>query len=67
MSQFLGAAPSERTEERKRDRSGYYARNLVTRIGKLEQRVPRDRNDEFSTPPFPINAENCSIAPKSVH
>jgi putative transposase len=52
MSQFLGAAPSERTEERKGYRSGYYARNLVTRIGKLELRVPRDRNGEFSTALF---------------
>jgi putative transposase len=52
MSQFLGAEPSERTEERKGYRSGYYARNLVTRIGKLELRVPRDRNGEFSTALF---------------
>jgi putative transposase len=52
MSQFLGAGPSERTEERKGYRSGYYARNLVTRIGKLELRVPRDRNGEFSTALF---------------
>jgi transposase-like protein len=26
-----------------RRRAGYYGRNLVTRIGKLELRVPRDR------------------------
>ena len=52
MSQLLGAGPSERTEERKGYRSGYYARNLVTRIGKLELRVPRDRNGEFSTALF---------------
>lgn len=52
MSQMLGAGPSERTEDRKGYRSGYYARNLVTRIGKLELRVPRDRNGEFSTALF---------------
>jgi len=52
MSQILGAGPSERTEDRKGYRSGYYTRNLVTRIGKLELRVPRDRNGEFSTALF---------------
>jgi len=51
-SQPLGAGPSERTEDRKGYRSGYCARNLVTRIGKLELRVPRDRNGEFSTALF---------------
>ena len=52
MSQLLGAGPSERTEERRGYRAGHYARNLVTRIGKLELRVPRDRNGEFSTALF---------------
>jgi len=42
------AAPSERTEERTDCRSGCYTRSLVTRIGKHELRVPRDRNGEFS-------------------
>jgi putative transposase len=52
MSEFLGAAPSERTEARSGYRAGYYGRNLVTRIGKLELRVPRDRSGEFSTALF---------------
>jgi putative transposase len=52
MTEFLGAAPGERTEARGGYRSGYYGRNLVTRIGKLELRVPRDRNGEFSTALF---------------
>ena len=52
MSEFLGAAPGERTESRNGYRAGYYSRNLVTRIGKLELRVPRDRNGEFSTALF---------------
>jgi len=30
----------------------YYSRNLITRVGKLELRVPRDRNGEFSTALF---------------
>ena len=52
MSQFLGAEPGERTEARRGYRAGYYARGLVTRIGKLELRVPRDRSGEFSTALF---------------
>lgn len=49
MSEFLGAAPGERAEARSGYRAGYYGRSLVTRIGKLELRVPRDRSGEFST------------------
>jgi len=52
MTEFLGASPSERTEGRNGYRSGYYSRGLVTRIGKLELRVPRDRSGEFSTALF---------------
>jgi len=52
MTEHLGAAPSERTEGRGGYRAGYYSRGLVTRIGKLELRVPRDRNGEFSTALF---------------
>lgn len=52
MSEFLGAQPSERTQGRQGYRAGYYGRNLVTRIGKLELRVPRDRHGEFSTAVF---------------
>ena len=33
-------------------RSGYYTRSLVTRVGKLELRVPQDRNGGFSTEIF---------------
>jgi len=52
MAGFIGAAPSERTESRQGYRAGYYSRSLVTRIGKLELRVPRDRGGEFSTALF---------------
>ena len=52
MTEFLGAAPGERTEERQGYRAGYYGRHLITRIGKLELRVPRDRSGEFSTALF---------------
>ena len=33
-------------------RSGYYGRTLITRIGKLELRVPQDRAGRFSTELF---------------
>lgn len=52
MTEFLGADRNERSAERTGYRSGYYSRGLVTRIGKLELRVPRDRSGEFSTALF---------------
>jgi transposase-like protein len=52
MTEFLGADRNERSAERNGYRAGYYSRGLVTRIGKLELRVPRDRNGEFSTALF---------------
>lgn len=44
MTEALGAGPGERTEARLGYRAGYYPRTLVTRVGKLELRVPRDRD-----------------------
>ena len=52
MTELLGAAPGERSDSRSGYRAGYYSRNWVARIGKLELRVPRDRNGEFSTALF---------------
>ncbi len=52
MCELLGAGPGERTEGRRGYRAGYYSRSLVTRIGKLELRVPRDRDGRFSTELF---------------
>ena len=52
MSETLGAAKGERTAERLGYRAGYYSRSLVTRIGKLELRVPQDREGRFSTELF---------------
>jgi putative transposase len=48
MTEFLGAEPGERIATR----AGYYERGLVTRVGKIELRVPRDRSGEFSTALF---------------
>ena len=43
MTEALGAEPRERTDTRQGYRAGYYPRPLVTRVGKLVLRVPRDR------------------------
>jgi putative transposase len=52
MDEALGAAKSERVETRLGYRSGYYTRSLVTRVGKLELRIPQDRQGRFSTEVF---------------
>jgi putative transposase len=52
MTQAIGAEPGERSSGRLGYRAGYYSRGLVTRIGKLELRVPRDRDGRFSTELF---------------
>ena len=52
MLEAVGAERHERTEGRHGYRSGYYRRGLVTRVGKLELRVPQDRQGRFSTELF---------------
>jgi putative transposase len=52
MTEQIGAAPGERSDARLGYRAGYYPRNFITRIGKLELRVPRDRSGQFSTELF---------------
>jgi putative transposase len=52
MSEALGAEKSERAEGRLGYRSGYYVRSLITRVGKLELRVPQDRQGRFSSELF---------------
>lgn len=52
MEEIVGARKGERTLERTGYRSGYYTRSLVTRVGKLELRVPQDRAGRFSTEVF---------------
>jgi transposase-like protein len=52
MTEALGAGKGERTAVRLGYRSGYYDRTLVTRVGKLELRVPQDRQGRFSTELF---------------
>ena len=52
MTEAVGAAKGERREARRGYRSGYYERDLITRMGKIELRVPQDRNGLFSTELF---------------
>jgi transposase-like protein len=52
MTEALGAEKGERAAARLGYRSGYYGRTLVTRVGKLELRVPQDRHGRFSTELF---------------
>jgi transposase-like protein len=52
MDETLGAEKSERTPNRLGYRAGYYGRTLVTRVGKIELRVPQDRQGRFRTEVF---------------
>jgi transposase-like protein len=52
MTDTLAAAKGERSSGRLGYRSGYYGRTLITRVGKLELRVPQDRDGRFSTELF---------------
>src|SRR5512132_1528097 len=49
MDEALGAEKGERSSNRVGYRSGYYGRTLVTRVGKLELRVPQDRQGRLRT------------------
>src|SRR5690349_24252707 len=59
MTEALGAEKGERASGRQGYRSGYYGRTLITRIGKLELRVPQDRSGRFST----MRACGCRLLP----
>jgi putative transposase len=52
MTDAVGAEKGERTAARLGYRSSYYTRTLVIRVGKLELRVPQDRDGRFSTELF---------------
>jgi putative transposase len=52
MTGALAAERSERADERRGYRSGSYSRSLVTRVGTIELRGPRDRSGLFSTELF---------------
>lgn len=52
MDEAVGAEKGERNPNRQGYRAGYYGRTLVTRVGKLELRVPQDRQGRFRTEVF---------------
>src|SRR6476660_793773 len=52
MSQSLGAEKGERIEGQLGYRSGYYVCSLITRVGRVELRVPQDRQGRFSSELF---------------
>ena len=52
MDESLGATKWERTSARLGYRSGYYGRSFITRVGKIELRVPQDRQGRFRTEVF---------------
>ena len=58
MTEFPGVTPGERTEARTGYRSGYHGRSLITRIGKLELRIPPDRGGGFPTGLFERHARS---------
>ena len=49
MTEHIGAAPYERTENRNSHRNGHKPRALRTRVGTLNLLVPQDREGTFST------------------
>jgi len=52
VREHVKAAPFERTEERAGYRNGYREREMKTRVGTLDLRVPRVRSGSFSTELF---------------
>ena len=53
LSEFLGAAPYQRGEQRTGQRNGYYLRDLNTAVGPLpDLKIPRDRASQFQTQLF---------------
>ena len=52
MTEALAAERSERVGGRLGYRSGFYSRSLITRVGTIELRVPRDCSGLFSTDLF---------------
>jgi putative transposase len=47
FDQFIGAGPYQRSGERRGWRNGHKPRTFKTRVGKLELRIPQDREGRF--------------------
>lgn len=50
--EYLQVSAYERSEDRRDYRNGYYERDITLSIGKINLKVPRTRNGEFSTSVF---------------
>jgi putative transposase len=62
FTEHVGAVPYERTTDRRGYRNGYRDRQLHTRVGTLNLRVPRDRDGTFSTQLF----ERCQRSERAL-
>ncbi len=62
FTEHVGAVPYERTADRRGYRNGYRDRQLHTRVGTLNLRVPRDRDGTFSTRLF----ERCQRSERAL-
>jgi putative transposase len=52
FDQFIGAGPYQRSGERRGWRNGHKPRTFRTRVGKLELRIPQDREGRFQPSVF---------------
>ena len=52
LTSFLNAESHERTQDRRGYRNGYKPRTLMTRLGRMELLVPKDREGQFQTELF---------------
>ena len=62
MDEVAGAEKGKRTASRTGYRSGYCRRTLVTRVGRIGLRVPKDREGRFQTEVF----ERCQRSEKAL-
>jgi len=62
FTEHVGAGRYERTADRRGYRNGYRDRQLHTRVGTLNLRVPRDRDGKFSTQLF----ERCQRSERAL-
>jgi transposase-like protein len=52
FNRFIGAGPYERNKDRRGYRNGSYTRFLITRVGRIELQVCRDRDGRFQSELF---------------
>ena len=52
FDRFIGAGPYERNKERRGYRNGSYTRSLLTRIGRIDLQICRDREGVFQSELF---------------